>query len=154
MCSKPNRILLIEPNPTRCNLLRSILAESSPALEFQVVSSLAEAKAQLDGSPSAMVFSALTLEKLPGDADGDAKAERNDFDNLPAQQPETDDSAARHANFSHALRGSLGVIINAAFVLKRKGAEDQVLLEKYLDVIEQETMAAEQILSDHLRSAR
>jgi hypothetical protein len=34
--------------------------------------------------------------------------------------------------------------------LKRKGAEDAVILEKYLEVIEQETMAIEQILTDQV----
>jgi signal transduction histidine kinase len=154
MCIKPHRILLIEPDSTRGELIRAALAESPPALEFQVVSSLAEAQSQLDSSPPGMVFLSLSLQKLGSEAGGDAGAERKNFDNLPDRQPETAGFAAQIANLSHALRGSLGVILNATFLLKRKGAEDQVLLEKYLDVIEQEAMAAGQILSDHAHSVQ
>ena len=85
-----------------------------------------------------MVFSALPLEKLLSDANGEVAAE-------------TVGSPQQLANLCHDLRGSLGVILNATFILKHKGAEDRNLLEKYLEVIEREISTADQLLSDLVR---
>jgi hypothetical protein len=155
MCSKSNRIILIEPDSTRLKLIRSALAESSSPLEFKVVSSQAEAQLHLDGSTSTMVFSALSLPVLSDEAGGNAEPEKsNSTGSLPDQQQEAAILASKLSNFSHALRGSLGVILNSTFLLKRKGAADHALLAQYLDVIEQQVMTAQQILSDYVHSAK
>jgi hypothetical protein len=154
MSSKPHQIILIEPDSTRLKLIRSSLPESSSPLEFQVVSSQAEAQLHLDGSTSAMVFSVLSLPVLSDEA-GNAESEKsNSTGSLPDQLQEAAILAPKLSKFSHALRGSLGVILNSTFLLKRKGAADHALLAQYLDVIENQVMAAQQILSDYAHSAK
>jgi signal transduction histidine kinase len=63
-----------------------------------------------------------------------------------------DDYRKMASQLSHALRGPLGVILNAAFLLKRKGTKDGAALEKYLTIIEEQAETVERMLSDHVRS--
>ncbi len=148
---KPHQIILIEPDSMRAEQIRSILAKNSSAVEFEVVSSMAEARLQVERFPSAMVFSAQSARELLGETDRDTETGGD----IPSVgQAEAGSDSAKLATLSHALRGSLGVILNAVFLLKRKGAEDRVLFEKFLEIIKQETESAERILSEHLRSAR
>jgi signal transduction histidine kinase len=93
-----------------------------------VVSSDEEARSQFDNASPALVFAA-----------------END-------RTKQDGYRKKSSQLSHSLRGPLSVILNAAFLLKRKGTKDDVVLEKYLTIIEQQAEAVERMLSDHLRS--
>ncbi len=50
------------------------------------------------------------------------------------------------ASIAHDLRNPLGVIRNAAFLLKRKVSKDDARLQEYLKIIDDETSSADQII--------
>jgi hypothetical protein len=126
MSTKPNRLVLIEPDSSRWELIRSVLANSSSGLGFEVVSNLSEAQPHVNGTPHPMVFSALS----------------------PVADPAEDDSKLEISSFSHAMRGSLGIILNATFLLKRIKPDDVAQRENYLAMIEEEVKNMNKTLSD------
>jgi hypothetical protein len=147
MCNNPHRILIIEPDTTRAQRLRSIVEESAPSAEFQVVASAAEARSLLEESRPTMLYSALPRASLPNETSG-----RNEPDLCAADNPiaANDGHAEQLAEFAHGLRNSLGIIQNSVFVLRLKGAGDNAALNEFLDLIEQQVETAGQALTDHV----
>jgi hypothetical protein len=150
MCIKPHRILIIEPDTTRAQLLRSIVQESASAAEFQVVASAAEARSLLEESRPVMLYSALPFAEFPDEAGSRCEPELSAAANPPA---DNDGHAEQLAEFAHGLRGSLGIIQNSVFILRRKGAGDNPGLNEFLDLIEQQVSAVGQALTDHVGRA-
>lgn len=150
MSRKPDRIALIEADAARRELLRAIVTDSASAAKIQVFSSEAEARSQLDDCRSAIFFAALPP------ADRPAKSERR---RQPPSGPaakslaEDDGSESPLADFAHAVRGSLGVIQNSVFVLKRKGSDEHILNE-FLELIEQQVKTLGPALADYVETVR
>jgi signal transduction histidine kinase len=150
MDSKRTRIVLIEPDASRREYIRSALVDASPELEFQVLTDLSEMQSELEGALPALAFSTIHLQRQVGMPDALVAAGLEKYPEFPAKQSDSDEFKKLVSRLSHDLRNPLGVIANAVYVLKRKGTEDAVILEKYLEIIEQETVAIEQILTDRV----
>lgn len=58
------------------------------------------------------------------------------------------------ASIAHELRNPLGVIRNAAYLLGRKAPKEEDRLRKYLTIIEEETAAADQIITELMAMTR
>jgi hypothetical protein len=150
MCSKPNRIALIEPHAARRALLRAILADGAVAAQVGVFASEAEAQSPLEDGRATMFYTA------PSPA---GRATKNEHGSQPSTDAIADPFAKKDglasplADFAHAVRGSLGVIQNSVFVLRRKGADERVLQE-FLELIEQQVKTLEPALADYVERAR
>jgi hypothetical protein len=132
--SIPNRIILIEPDSARLERLRKLLAETPRRFSIQAVSNESEIEPSPDGESPAVFISPPSQQDFEGEKSG-------------VKDP-------RLSSLSHALRGTLGVILNSVFLLKLKGGQDEALLEKYLDLIEQAVMDAQEILSSYANPAK
>jgi signal transduction histidine kinase len=150
MDGKRTRVVLIEPDASRREFIRSALVDASPELEFQVLSDLSEMQSELEGALPALAFSTVHLQQHAGPLGYPVASGLEKHPDFSAKNSDSDEFKKLVSRLSHDLRNPLGVIANAVYVLKRKGAEDAVILEKYLEVIEQETMAIEQILTDRV----
>jgi signal transduction histidine kinase len=129
MDGKQTRILLIEPDASRREFMRAALGNISPDIEFQVLSDIQECRHELEASSSSIAFSPLQMGGNSGVSD-------------------TRDFKQFIAKLLHDLRNPLGVILNSVYVLKSRALEEPGCLPKYLEVIEQEAMSINQILSD------
>jgi signal transduction histidine kinase len=127
MGNKQTRILLIEPDASRREFIESALTDISPEIEFRVLSDIQHCRHELEASTSTMAFSPVQMGKPSAEV-----AELKQF----------------VAKLSHDLRNPLGVILNSVYVLKKMGFDDPGFLQKYLEIIEQEAISMNQILSD------
>jgi hypothetical protein len=150
MCRRPDRIVLIEPDAARRELLLAILANRTAVAEIGVFSSEAEARSVPGDCRSAVLFAALSPLGHPGKSHYRSLPVSDAGAALPAQD---DGLVAPLAQFAHAVRGSLSVILNSVFVLKRKG-DDERILHEFLDLIEHQVKALEPALADYVEHAR
>jgi hypothetical protein len=132
--SIPNRIILIEPDPARLERLRKLLAETPRLFSIQAVSNESEIEPSPDGKSPVVFIS---------------PPSQQDFEGEKSVIKDT-----RLSSLSHALRGTLGVILNTVFLLKLKGGQENAPLEKYFDNIEQAVMDAQEILSSYAHPAK